>query len=90
LHVIQLISFFPCQTANLYPIWSDCIGGLAEPGGSLAYTWKDGSHEVQVASLKGREMYALVHYHPLSWKNCMLVTYHTTMQVLFSFDKPYP
>jgi hypothetical protein len=46
--------FFFCAfllfTVNLYPSRCDAIGGLAEPGGILAYTWKERSHEAHVAS----------------------------------------
>ena len=54
---LPFVFLFPltCLTANLYPSESDSLGGLAEPGGSLAYTWKEGSHEVVVATMKGRE-----------------------------------
>ena len=39
----------------MYPRKSDSIGGLPEPGGSLAYTWRDGDHQAHVATLKGQD-----------------------------------
>jgi hypothetical protein len=42
-------------TGNIYPRRSDSIGGLPEPGGSLAYTWRDSDHEGHVSTLKGKD-----------------------------------
>jgi hypothetical protein len=44
---------------NLFPSRCDAIGGLAEPGGSLFYTWKKNSHEPHVDYQKNSEGFSL-------------------------------